>query len=60
MALSSAPRNFVGGNVTGTLQGNTVRLRNAKGSIPVLTVKGEQMSGMLSGGKAVTLSRTAK
>jgi hypothetical protein len=48
------------GNVTGTLQENTVRLRNAKGSIPVLTVRGEQMSGTLSGGRAVTLSRTGK
>src|SRR5215470_9337698 len=48
------------GNVTGTVQENTVRLRNAKGSIPVLTVRGEKMTGTLSGGTAVTLSRTAK
>jgi len=48
------------GNVTGTVQENTVRLRNAKGNIPVLTVRGEQMTGTLSGGTAVTLSRTAK
>jgi len=48
------------GNVTGIVQENTVRLRNAKGNIPVLIVRGEKMTGTLSGGTAVTLSRTAK
>jgi hypothetical protein len=48
------------GNVTGTIQENTVRLRNANGSIPVLTVRGEQMTGTLRSGTSVTLSRTAK
>src|SRR5215470_6816597 len=48
------------GNVSGTVQENTVRLRNAKGSIPALTVRGEQMTGTLGGGTPVTLSRTAK
>jgi len=48
------------GNVTGTVQENIVRLRNAKGNIPVLTVRGEQMTGTLSGGTVVILSRIAK
>jgi len=69
LTLQQADNNLTGtltgagdhdGNVTGTVQGNTVRLRNDKGNIPLLTVRGEQMSGTLSGGKAVTLSRTAK
>ena len=69
LVLQQADKNLTGtltgagdndGNVAGTVQENTVRLRNAKGSIPVLTVRGEKMSGTLSGGTAVTLSRTAK
>lgn len=69
LVLQQADNNLTGtltgagandGNVTGTIKENTVRLRNDKGNIPVLTVRGEQMSGALSGGSAVTLSRTAK
>ena len=69
LVLQQADKNLTGtltgagdndGNVTGTVQENTVRLRNAKGSVPVLTVRGEKMSCTLSGGTAVTLSRTAK
>ena len=69
LVLQQADKNLTGtltgagdndGNVTGTVQENTVRLRNAKGSVPVLTVRGEKMSGTLSGGTAVTLRRTGK
>jgi len=48
------------GPVTGTVQGNTIRLQNGRGSTPFLSVGGEQMSGTLSGGTAVTLRRTGK
>jgi hypothetical protein len=48
------------GNVTGTVQEHTIKLRNAKGSIPVLNIKGEQLTGTLSSGANVTLTRTAK
>jgi hypothetical protein len=50
----------IDGPVTGTVQGNTVRLRNDRGSTPLLTVNGDQISGTLSGGTAVTLRRTGK
>ena len=51
LVLQQADKNLTGtltgagdndGNVTGTVQENTVRLRNAKGSIPVLTVRGKR------------------
>jgi hypothetical protein len=50
----------IDGPVTGTVQGNTVRLRNDRGSTPLLTVNGDQISGTLSAGTAVTLRRTGK
>jgi hypothetical protein len=57
--LSGAGVN-IDGPVTGTVQGNTIRLRNDRGSTPLLTVKGDQISGTLSGGTAVSLRRTGQ
>jgi hypothetical protein len=46
------------GPVTGTLQGNTIRLRYDDGreTTPSLNVKGDQIEGMLSG-TSITLKR---
>jgi hypothetical protein len=50
------------GPVTGTVSGSTIRLRYDDGreTTPSLNVKGEQITGVLSGGSAVTLRRTGK
>jgi hypothetical protein len=44
------------GPVTGTVDGNTIRLQSKTGATPSLNVKGNEISGMLSGG-SVTLRR---
>jgi hypothetical protein len=46
------------GPVTGTVQGNTIRLRYDDGreTTPSLNIKGDQIEGMLSG-TSVTLKR---
>src|SRR5215468_6552923 len=50
------------GPVTGTIAGSTIRLRYDDGreTTPSLNVKGEQITGVLSGGSEVVLRRTSK
>jgi len=50
------------GPVSGTISGNTIRLKYDDGreTTPSLNVKGDQITGMLSGGTQVTLRRTSK
>jgi len=48
------------GPVTGTVDGNTIRLQNSRGGTPSLNVKGDQMTGMLSSGSSVTMRRVSK
>ena len=45
------------GPVEGTVDGDTIRLKNRTGATPVLNIKGDQISGMLSG-TGVTLNRS--
>ena len=49
-----------GGPIEGTVDGNTIRLRDngGYGSTPMLNIKGDQISGIL-GGTTLTLRRTA-
>ena|SRR5215470_6210706 len=50
------------GPVTGTISGNTIRLRYDNGfeTTPALDVKGDQIKGVLSGGAEVVLRRISK
>ena len=48
------------GPVTGTVDGNTIRLRNNNGGTPLLNVKGDQITGMTSAGSSVTMRRISK
>jgi hypothetical protein len=48
------------GPVTGTVDGNTIRLQNSNGGTPSLNVKGDQITGVLSGGSSVTMRRVSK
>ena len=50
------------GPVSGTISGNTIRLKYDDGreTTPSLNVKGDQITGMLSGGAQVNLRRTSK
>src|SRR5215475_11986400 len=50
------------GPVTGTVAGNTIRLRydNGTETTPSLNVKGDQIVGVLSGGAEVVLRRASK
>jgi|SRR6266700_7460237 hypothetical protein len=50
------------GPVTGTISGNTIRLKYDDGreTTPSLTVKGDQIEGVLSGGAQVVLRRPSK
>jgi len=50
------------GPVSGTISGNTIRLRYDDGreTTPSLNVKGERIEGVLSGGNEVVLQRTSK
>src|SRR5262245_8520093 len=50
------------GPVTGTVSGSTIRLRYDDGreTTPALNVKGEQITGVWSGGSEVILRRTSK
>jgi len=49
----------VDGPISGTVDQNTINLRNDRGSTPTLNVKGDEITGMLSG-DAVTLRRAKK
>jgi len=50
------------GPVTGTISGNTIRLRYDDGreTTPSLNVKGDQISGVLGDGAEIILRRTSK
>jgi len=50
------------GPVTGTISGNTIRLRYDDGreTTPALNVKGDRIEGLLSGGTQIVLRRTSK
>lgn len=48
------------GPVTGTVDGNTIRLRNSSGGTPSLNVKGDQITGIISKGGSVTMRRISK
>lgn len=46
------------GPIDGTVEGNTIKLRSKSGSSPLLNVKGDQITGIMSAGSGtVTLKR---
>jgi hypothetical protein len=50
------------GPVSGTISGNAIRLQydDGRSTTPSLNVKGDQITGVLSGGSEVILRRTSK
>ena len=50
------------GPVSGTIAGNTIRLKydDGRSTTPSLNVKGDQITGVLSGGSQVILRRASK
>ena len=45
------------GPVEGTIEGNTIKLKNKTGTAPTLNLKGDVMTGMTTSSGAVTLKR---
>ena len=46
------------GPVEGTVEGNTIKLKNKTGTAPTLNIKGDQITGMTTNSGSVTLKRS--